>query len=367
MGKNSRSLKSLGNKNVFLITLFYVVNIALTAYLFYFLYTLASPEEGIKDPETGALIGPTFLAVGILVYLLGVRHAVDADHLAAIDNATRKLLQEGKNPNFIGFFFSLGHSTVVILMTIMVIVVEEYVSESLANIEEIGGIIGTLVSGSFLYIIGFSNLLIALEIYNMYRIVKKEGVIDEQKLNEILQKRGFISRLYGKLFKIITRQWHMYIIGLLFGFGFETATQIALYTIAGGVAAASADIPTTTTILVFPILFMLGMTLVDTSDGIFMRAAYGWAFKDTLRKLWYNLTMTLISIVIAFGIGTIQLLALISEKFGLSGFFWGQINVLTTDEYWQLIGFYIIGTFAITWLISWIIYKRWFHLSIITH
>ena len=353
MKSNNNPLKSIGNKNLFFIALFYIINIALSVYLFYFLFNL--PKTSIKvQTDNGEIVG-TFITLGVLAYTFGLRHAVDADHLAAIDNTTRKLLQEGKNPFFIGTFFSLGHSTVVILLSVMLMVATRYVVSNLSNIENIGSIIGTLISGGFLYIIGFLNLLVVLELYNIYKTVKKERIIDDQKLNEILLKRGFMNRFFGKLFKIVTKQWQMYIIGFLFGLGFDTATEVAILAISATLAGAFASIPLTT-ILVLPILFTLGMTLVDTADGIFMRMAYGWAFRNALGKIWYNLTMTLISIIIAYGIGTIELLGLIACEFGFSGFFWNQIIALN-NVYWETIGYYIIGTFAITWIISGILYK----------
>ncbi|WP_373467964.1 HoxN/HupN/NixA family nickel/cobalt transporter [Acidianus infernus] len=346
-------LKSIGNKNLFFIVLFYTINIVLTAYLFYFLFNL--PKISIKiQTDTGQVIG-TFITLGVLAYTFGLRHAVDADHLAAIDNTTRKLLQEGKDPYFVGTFFSLGHSTVVILLSVMLIIATRYVVNNLTNIENIGSIVGTLVSGGFLYIIGFLNLLVVLEIYNIYKIVRKEKTIDDQKLNEILLKRGFMNRFFGKLFKIITKQYQMYIIGFLFGLGFDTATEVAILAISATLAGAFASIPMTT-ILALPLLFALGMSLVDTADGIFMRLAYGWAFRNALGKIWYNLTMTLISIVIAYGIGTIELLGLLACQFNLSGFFWDQVAALN-NAYWETMGYFIIGTFAITWAISGILYK----------
>ncbi|QGR20536.1 HoxN/HupN/NixA family nickel/cobalt transporter [Stygiolobus azoricus] len=353
MKSYNNRLKNIGKKNLFFILLFYIINIALTVYLFYFLFSL--PKTNIKvQTDTGPIVG-TFITLGVLAYTFGLRHAVDADHLAAIDNTTRKLLQEGKNPYFIGTFFSFGHSTVVILLSVALMIATRYVVNNLTNIENLGSIIGTLVSGGFLYIIGFLNLLVVLEIYNIYKTIRKEKVFDEQKLNDILLKRGFMNRFFGKLFKIITKQWQMYIVGFLFGLGFDTATEVAILAISATLAGAFVTIPITT-ILALPILFTLGMSLVDTADGIFMRMAYGWAFKDTLGKIWYNLTMTLISIIIAYGVGTIELLGLIQSEFNLNGFFWDQIAALN-NVYWETIGYYIIGTFAVTWVISGILYK----------
>lgn len=338
---------------MFFIVLFYIINIALTVYFFYFLFNLSKTNIKVQT-DTGQIVG-TFITLGVLAYTFGLRHAVDADHLAAIDNTTRKLLQEGKNLFFIGTFFSLGHSTVVILLSVILMIATRYVISNLNDIENIGNIIGTLISGGFLYIIGFLNLLVVLELYNIYKTVRKEKIADDQKLNEVLLKRGFMNKFFGKLFKIVTKQFQMYIIGFLFGLGFDTATEVAILAISATLAGAFASIPMAT-ILALPILFTLGMTLVDTTDGIFMRIAYGWAFRNTLGKIWYNLTMTLISIIIAYGIGTIELLGLVSAEFNLNGFFWDQIAALN-NVYWETIGYYIIGTFALTWTISGILYK----------
>jgi len=189
----------------------------------------------------------------------------------------------------------------------------------------------------------------------IYKQVKREKNVDEEKLNQALLKRGFMNRFFGKLFKIIEHEWQMYIIGFLFGLGFDTATEVAILAISATLAGAFTSIPMTT-VLVLPTLFALGMSLIDTIDGIFMRTAYGWAFKNTLAKLWYNLTMTLISIFIAAVIGTIEVLGILQSEFNLSGIFWDQIAALN-NVYWESIGYVIIGTFAITWLISAIVYK----------
>lgn len=337
-----------------LIILFFIINIILTVIFFLDLFSL--PRENLKiQTDSGVLVG-TFITLGVLAYTFGLRHAVDADHLAAIDNVTRKLIQEGKNPLFVGTFFSLGHSTVVILLSIMLMIASRYVVTNLSNIENIGSIIGTLVSGGFLYIIATLNTLVLFELYKIYKIVKTEKQVDENKLNELLLKRGFMNRFFGKLFKIVDNEWQMYIIGFLFGLGFDTATEVAILAISATVAGAFSSIPLYT-VLLLPFLFSLGMSLIDTLDGLFMRSAYGWAFKNALGKLWYNLTMTFISVIIAFGIGTIELLGLISAEFNLSGPLWDQVNALN-NIYWESIGYFVIGTFGITWLISAIVYRR---------
>jgi len=336
-----------------LLGVFFTINLVLTGIFFAYLFQLPKYHMNIQT-DTGVITG-TFITLGVLAYTFGLRHAVDADHLAAIDNTTRKLLQEGKDPWFIGTMFSLGHSTVVILLSVLLMIATRYVVTNLTDFENIGSIIGTLVSAGFLYILALLNTLVLLEIYNIYKQVKREKNLDEEKLNQALLKRGFMNRFFGKLFKIIEHEWQMYIVGFLFGLGFDTATEVAILAISATLAGAFTSIPMTT-VLVLPTLFTLGMSLIDTIDGIFMRTAYGWAFKNTIGKLWYNLTMTLISVFIAAIIGTIELLGILQSEFNLAGPFWDQIAALN-NVYWETLGFVIIGTFAITWLISATIYK----------
>ncbi|XDF45891.1 HoxN/HupN/NixA family nickel/cobalt transporter [Saccharolobus solfataricus] len=350
MRDNSKKIsQTIGYKNLILLFLFYVINVTLTAFLFIFLYALPQKELTIKTDD-GELVG-TFITLGVLSFTFGLRHAVDADHLAAIDNVTRKMLQEDKNPIFVGTFFSLGHSTVVILLSIAIMISSRLVVTSLPSLENTGSIIETLISGGFLYLLGILNLIVLYEIYSLYKQKKH----DKQKLEEILQKRGFMNRYFGKLFKMISKQWQMYIVGFLFGLGFDTATEVAILSISAILASTYIHIPIYT-ILIFPVIFSLGMSLVDTADGLFMRFAYGWAFLSPLRKLWYNLTMTLISVLIAFGIGTIELLGLLQAEFRLTGLFWDQIAAIN-NIYWESIGYYVILTFAATWIASSIIYK----------
>ncbi|MCH4815129.1 MAG: HoxN/HupN/NixA family nickel/cobalt transporter [Saccharolobus sp.] len=342
-------MQVIGHKNLVTLSLFYVINAILTGLFFLFLYTLPQKELTIKT-DSGELIG-TFITLGVLSYTFGLRHAVDADHLAAIDNVTRKMLQEGKNPVFVGTFFSFGHSTVVILLSLAVMMASRLVVNSLPSLENTGNLIETLISGGFLYILGLLNTIVLYELYSFY----KERKHDKQKLEEILQKRGFMNRYFNKLFKIITKQWQMYIVGFLFGLGFDTATEVAILSISAILASTYIHIPIYT-ILLYPILFSLGMSLVDTTDGLFMRFTYGWAFLSPLRKIWYNLTMTLISILIAFGIGTIELLGILQAEFNLTGLFWDQIAALNS-VYWETIGYYVIFTFVVTWITSGIVYK----------
>lgn len=331
--------------------LFFIVNISFTIFLF---LIISKFMFNVHIEEKGSILS-TFSTVEILAYTFGLRHAVDADHLAAIDNTTRKLIQEGKRPLFVGTFFSLGHSTVVLLMSIALIVTTRYVINSLNIFIKVGNLIGTLISGSFLYLIAFMNLIILINIVDLFNKFRKEKNIDQHRLNELLIKRGFMNRYFSKLFKLITKQWQMYIIGFLFGLGFDTATEIAILAISATLATTYIKLPMYI-FLTLPLLFTLGMSLIDTLDGIFMSIAYNWALTSPLSKLWYNITMTLISITIAFGIGTIELLGLIQGEFNLKGVFWTFVASLN-NMYWETLGFYIIGTFAVTWLVSIVIYK----------
>ncbi len=339
------------------IILFYSAEAVITALLFYWLFS-ASRAVGnymirVKDLHVAA----TFLTLGVLAYVFGLRHALDADHLAAIDNSTRKLVQEGKPAYFTGLFFSLGHSTVVILLAIALMVATRKVVSSLPTLENIGTIVGTLVSGGFLYLIGALNFFVLLEIYEIYKQFSKERNLDEKRLEKALLERGFMSRYFRKLFKIIDNQYYMYPIGFLFGLGFDTASETALLAISAAAAGVFMKIPFWE-LLVFPFLFTAGMTLLDTTDGFFMNTAYNWAFLGSpIRKLWYNLTMTLISVMVAYAVGTMELLGLIQSEFNLKGAFWNWIAEINGESAWTNIGIIIVFTFAITWAVSYIVYK----------
>ncbi len=332
------------------IAIFYTVEAIVTAFLFLWLFNLSNLVRTVEYKGSAV----TMFTLGILAYTFGLRHAVDADHLAAIDNSTRKLVQEGKDARFTGLFFSLGHSTVVILMAIALMVSVRAVASALPQLQNIGGIIGTLVSGGFLYIIGLLNFLVFFEIYEIYKQLR-QGRMDETKLNELLLKRGFMGRFFGKLFKIVDKQWYLYPIGFLFGLGFDTASEVALLAISS-VTAASTSLPLYQ-LLVFPFLFAAGMSLIDATDGFYMNTAYSWAFDNPFRKIWYNLTMTIISVMVAWIVGTLELLGLIQGEFNLSGPFWDWIATVNGDVWWGNIGFIIIGTFAVTWGVSFALYK----------
>ncbi len=335
--------------------IFYSLEALITIMLFYWLVYLSNAAGAIKITANVGVVG-TFFALGILAYTFGLRHAFDADHLAAIDNSTRKLVQENKPSNFTGFFFSLGHSTVVILLSVALIIAVRTISSNLPSLESTGTIIGTLVSGGFLYIIGLLNFFIFVTIYKLYKNAKK-GKMDEKSLNDALLKRGFMGRYFGRLFKIVDKQYYMYPIGFLFGLGFDTASETALLAITAGAAGVFLNIPFWT-LLVFPLLFTAGMTIVDTTDGFFMNGAYNWAFLGhPIKKIWYNLTMTIVSITISFMVGTLELLGLIQGEFTLTGTFWGSIQLISGGTGWGYIGIIIVLTFLVTWLTSYIIFK----------
>ncbi|MCQ4448923.1 MAG: HoxN/HupN/NixA family nickel/cobalt transporter, partial [Sulfolobales archaeon] len=228
------------------------------------------------------------------------------------------------------------------------------VETSIPQLENVGNIIGTLISAGFLYIIGLLNFLVFFEIYQIYKEMRREG-LDEVRLNEALLKRGFMARYFGKLFKIVDRQYYLYPIGFLFGLGFDTASETALLAISAASAAVT-SVPVWE-LLVFPFLFTAGMTLLDTTDGFFMTSAYRWAFDNPIRKIWYNLTMTIISVMVAWVIGTLETLGLVQGEFNLSGGLWDWIADVTGDVWWGNIGVIIVGLFAVTWTASIVIYK----------
>lgn len=295
---------------------------------------------------------PVLLGTALLAYGFGLRHAVDADHIAAIDNVTRKLMQEKKRPVAVGFFFSLGHSTVVVLASIAVAMAATAIQSRFDNFKEVGGMIGTLVSAFFLLALAVMNLVIFRGIYQAWRRVRSGGEYVDDDFDMLLANRGFLSRLFRPLFRLVTRSWHLYPIGFLFGLGFDTATEISLLGIAATQAAKGLS---PWAIMVFPVLFSAGMSLVDTLDGHLMLGAYGWAYERPLRKIYYNMTITLVSIVVALVIGGIEALGLLADKLGLKGVFWDAIGTLSDN--FGLLGYIIIGIFVASWIASFVIYR----------
>jgi nickel/cobalt transporter (NiCoT) family protein len=295
---------------------------------------------------------PVLLGTALLAYTFGLRHAVDADHIAAIDNVTRKLMQEGKRPVSAGLFFSLGHSTIVVLASAAVAATALSFSAELDSIHEVGGIIGTLVSAFFLLAIAIMNIFILAGVYRTFQRVKAGGRFVEEDLNALLAGRGLLARIFRPLFAMIRHSWQMYPLGFLFGLGFDTATEIGLL----GISAAEASKGMSVwSILVFPALFTAGMSLVDTIDSVLMLGAYGWAFIKPVRKLYYNMTITAVSVVVALLVGGIEALGLISDKFSLQGGFWDVIGELNGN--FGELGYLIIGIFAASWLVSSLVYR----------
>jgi nickel/cobalt transporter (NiCoT) family protein len=295
---------------------------------------------------------PVLLGTASLAYTFGLRHGVDPDHIAAIDNVTRKLMQEGKQPLYAGFFFALGHSTVVVIASVFVALSVAALQARFEGFKEIGGVIGTSVSALFLLGISLANIAILVSVYRVFAAVKRGDRLIEDDLHDMLAQRGLLGRMLRSLFGIMTRSWHMYPLGLLFGLGFDTASEVGLLGISA--AQGSAGLPVWS-ILVFPALFTAGMSLVDTTDGVLMVNAYGWAFIKPIRKLYYNLTITLVSIVVALLIGSVEALGLLGEKFGLAGTFWDVIAAL--NDNFGALGYLIVGIFALSWLVSVAFYR----------
>lgn len=299
----------------------------------------------LSSAKYGLLLGLAPVAYGF-----GLRHAVDPDHIAAIDNTTRKLMQEGKRPVGVGFYFSLGHSTVVFALSVLIALSAAYVKQNLPHMQSIGGVIGTSVSGTFLLIIAIINLVVLIDIYKTWRKVAQGGTYDDQTLEQYLINRGLLSRVFRPMLKVVSNSWHMYPIGLLFGLGFDTASEVGIL---GMSATAGAGGMPVWFILLLPLLFVAGMSLVDTTDGIAMLGAYGWAYVRPVRKLYYNLNITLISVTIALFIGGIEALQVIRTETGVTGGIWDWANNVP----FNMFGFYIIGIFMVSWLISVLVYK----------
>ena len=295
---------------------------------------------------------PVLLGTAFLAYMFGLRHAFDADHIAAIDNVVRKLMQDGKAPYSVGFFFSLGHSTIVVLASVAIAATAAAMQSKFGALHNVGGVIGTSVSALFLLVIGIANLIILKNIWSAFgRARRGEKLIDED-LDALLAGRGLLARVFHPVFRVVSKSWHMYPIGLLFGLGFDTATEIGLLGISATQAAQGMSF---WIILVFPALFTAGMSLMDTTDSVLMTGAYGWAFVSPMRKLWYNLTITAASVVVALFIGGVEALGLIGDKLELEGGFWGIISSLNDNL--ANFGFAVVGIFIASWTVSAFVYR----------
>jgi high-affinity nickel-transport protein len=295
---------------------------------------------------------PLLLGTAFLAYSFGLRHAVDADHIAAIDNVTRKLMQEGKRPVSVGFLFSLGHSTIVVIGSAAIAAMALLLQHRVDSFRSVGGVVGTIISTLFLFGIAAANLLVLRSIYSVFVRVRSGGSYVEEDLDLLLADRGFLSRLFRPMFAMITRSWHMYPLGILFGLGFDTATEIGLLGISAAQASKGLSI---WSIMVFPALFAAGMSLIDTTDNILMLGAYGWAFVKPIRKLYYNMTITFVSVIVALAVGGIEALGLLAGKLGLTGIFWDGVRTL--NENFGTLGYLIIGLFACSWILSIAFYK----------
>jgi high-affinity nickel-transport protein len=293
------------------------------------------------------------VGTGFLAYTLGMRHAFDADHIAAIDNTTRKLMAEGKRPISTGFWFSLGHSSVVFALSVLlnfgIRALDSQVKNNGSSLHRVTNIVGTSVSGVFLYLIAALNIAVLVSIIRVFREMR-QGLYDDEALEEQLNKRGLMNRFLGKLARRIDSPWKMYPIGILFGLGFDTATEVGLLILSG--TAIESGLPFYA-ILSLPILFAAGMSLLDTADGCFMNFAYGWAFSRPIRKVYYNITITGLSVVVAFLIGTVELVALLTQELNVGGgaaAFFQDFNINSA-------GFIIVGLFVVTWVVALAIWK----------
>jgi nickel/cobalt transporter (NiCoT) family protein len=297
---------------------------------------------------------PSFLALGGLAYTFGLRHAFDADHISAIDNTTRKLLQDGRKPVGVGFFFSLGHSSVVLLIAVALglavkWLVEGVVSDS-GHLRSVGGAVGTLVSGSFLVAIGILNLIILLDIVRVYRKMHR-GEYDRDSLDHELVAGGVMTKIFGRLFRLIRHSWQMYPIGFLFGLGFDTASEVALLAISAGAAAQGLPFAA---VISLPLIFAAGMSLMDTADGAFMSKAYAWAFSSPIRRVFYNLTVTSLSVFVALFVGGVELIQILIQLLGLKG---GVFGAIAGFDFVGRAGYFIVGAFVVAWAGAFLIYR----------
>jgi high-affinity nickel-transport protein len=295
---------------------------------------------------------PVLLGTAALAYTFGLRHAFDADHIAAIDSVTRKLMHEGKRPVSAGFFFSLGHSTIVVALSVAIAVTATTLQTRFDSLTRLGSMVGTSVSAFFLFAIAAANVLVFVSIYRTFRVVKAGGRFVAEDLDLALANRGLLGRLFRRFFRLVERSWQMYPLGILFGLGFDTATEVGLLGISATQAAQGMSI---WSIMVFPALFTVGMSLMDTSDSILMVGAYGWAFVKPMRKLYYNLTITGVSVVVAVVVGGLEMLNLIGGQLGLTGRFWSGVGAI--NENFGVLGYLIVGIFVVSWLISFAVYR----------
>lgn len=294
---------------------------------------------------------PTLLGVALMIYGLGLRHAVDADHIAAIDNVTRKLMQENKRPVAVGFFFAVGHSTIITIAAAIIAKASTTLNH-FQDLRSVGGLFSASISSFFLFAIAAMNIAIFISVYRTWRHVRTGGIYVEEDLNILLTGRGLLSRIFRPLFRLVTQSWQMFLLGFLFGVGFDTATEMAMFGVSAMQMAKGASFAA---VLIFPLLFAAGMSLIDTTDGVMMLGAYDWAFVKPLRKLYYNMTITLVSVVVAILIGGVEALGLVAGMFAKTGRFWKTVIVIN-NSFGEL-GFFIIAIFLGAWVASFAIYR----------
>ena len=304
---------------------------------------------GLVVPQGYHVGGQLFgIGIGVTAYTLGMRHAFDADHIAAIDNTTRKLMADGQRPMSVGFWFSLGHSSVVLVMVSLLAfgirALAGAIEDDQSSLQQVTGLWGTAVSGVFLLLIGAVNLAALVGILKVFRQMRA-GTFDEAGLEAQLDRRGFLNRILGRVTRTVTRPWHMYPVGLLFGLGFDTVTEVGLLVVAGGAPAASLP---WWAILTLPVLFAAGMSLLDSIDGSFMNFAYGWAFSKPVRKIYYNITVTALSVAVALLIGGIEIAGLLAAKLDITR---GPVSALARVDL-ENVGFWVVGLFVVTWLVA---------------
>jgi high-affinity nickel-transport protein len=336
-GREWRALTGMGS-----------VVVLLHAVGFFILIAVVAPHHYALGSSGAFTVG-----LGLTAYTLGLRHAFDADHIAAIDNTTRKLMGERQRPLGVGFFFSLGHSTIVFALALLFAVGIRALSGPVRHggsaLHGVANLIGTGVSGGFLYVIAALNIVVLMGIMRVFRDMRS-GSFDEAELERRLSERGAMNRFYGRFTRVITKSWHMYPLGMLFGLGFDTASEVALLFLAAG--AAGAGLPFYA-ILCLPILFAAGMSLLDTIDGSFMNLAYGWAFSKPVRKVFYNLAITGLSVAVALMVGTVELVGLAADQLGLKGSFWSSVSQVNMS----LLGYVIVGMFFATWAIALLVWR----------
>ena len=293
------------------------------------------------------------VGLGVTAFTLGMRHAFDADHIAAIDNTTRKLIADGQRPLTVGFWFSLGHSTIVfglcLLLSLGVRALAGEVEDESSTLHNVTGVIGLSVSGAFLCLLGMINLVVLIGILKVARDMRR-GQFDEAELEARLAGRGLLNRILGKATAAVRKPWHIYPVGVLFGLGFDTATEVGLLVLAGGAAAFALP---WYAILVLPVLFAAGMTLFDAADGFFMNYAYGWAFARPVRKIFYNITVTALSVLVALVIGAIELISVFVDQTGIRSGPLASIAEINLDD----AGFLIVGLFVLTWVVAWLVWR----------